>query len=276
MLPPGGWEAITLAAGAAVQAVDAVLAGDAPAAYCLVRPPGHHASRGASDGYCHCNNTAVAAARAAAAGHRTCVIDVDVHHGNGTQSIFYDRADELTASIHQYMGAWDEGTAHPETGGAEEVGVGAGRGANVNVPLDLGAGDAAHLAAFDSIVAPAVAAFAPSFVVCALGVDGSQFDPNGRMALTMRGYFDLGRRVRDLAAAHAGGRLVVLQEGGYAPCYAAYCVHAFLEGAAGVEAPLLADPLAGTYPDPPLRDPAGEAAAAMVERIRRERAEALR
>ena len=101
VLPPGGWAAISLAAGAAVEATDAALAGDAQIAYCLVRPPGHHASAGAVDGYCFVNNAAVAAARAAAAGRRVAVVDIDVHHGNGTQSIFYGRADVLTVSMHQ-------------------------------------------------------------------------------------------------------------------------------------------------------------------------------
>lgn len=268
VLSKGGWEKITLAAGAAVEAVDTVLQGDVKQAYCLVRPPGHHASRAAVDGYCFVNNTAVAAERAVRAGHRVAVIDIDVHHGNGTQSIFYDRGDVFTVSIHQYMGAWDEGTAHPETGGVEEVGEGAGRGYNLNVPLDLGSGDKAHVQAFQEIIAPAVAAFAPTFIVCALGVDGSQFDPNGRQALTLSGYFQLTKMIRQLADQHAGGKMVMLQEGGYAMSYAAFCVHAAVEGMLALEEPLLEDPLTGTYPDPPLSDRKGEKISAMIRRLK--------
>jgi|APGre2960657444_1045066.scaffolds.fasta_scaffold01442_6 acetoin utilization deacetylase AcuC-like enzyme len=295
VLPQGGWLGISLACGAALDACERVLCGADSLAYACVRPPGHHASAGAVDGYCFVNNTACAAAKVARAGHRVCVIDLDVHHGasqsarpgrrqltrlparagNGCQSIFYRRSNILTVSMHMAQGAWEEGTAHPETGDVEELGEGPGLGFNVNVPLDLGSGDSAHLEAFEAVIAPEVASFKPTFFVIALGVDGSQMDPNGRQLLTMAGYFRLGRACMRLAAEHAEGRMVVVQEGGYSVSYAAFCVHAFLEGARGQGEPSLGDPLEGTYPDPPRRDPAGWRAATLVARLKQERAEAL-
>ena len=210
VLPPGGWLAISLAAGAALDATDSVLSGaSAPLcgsracalhvrltraqhagrhrtgkaciAYCLIRPPGHHASRQNCDGYCFVNAAALCAQRAVERGHRVAVIDFDVHHGNGTQAIFYGRSDVLCVSMHADQGPWEEGTAHPETGAVDEVGIGDGIGHTLNVPLDMGSGDAAHIAAFEAIIAPAVADFKPTFIVVACGVDGSQMDPNGAL-----------------------------------------------------------------------------------------------
>jgi len=274
VLPAGGWLGVSLAAGAALDAADAVLSGSAQRALCLVRPPGHHASRAACDGYCFVNNCALAAQRAVAAGHRVAILDIDVHHGNGTQSIFYDRSDVLTVSMHQNMGQWEEGTSHPETGFVDEVGAADGVGFNVNVPLDLGSGDAAHLSAFQSIIVPAVDAFQPSFIVVALGVDGSQFDPNGRQALTMAGYRDLARACRQLADRHAHGRMVLTLEGGYALSYAAFCLHAAVEGALNADA-LLPDPFLGTYPDPPISDPNNWRLATQLARMKGDRADAI-
>jgi acetoin utilization deacetylase AcuC-like enzyme len=179
VLPAGGWLGVSLSAGAALDAAELVLSGAATLAYCLMRPPGHHASRAAVDGYCFVNNVALAAQRAVAAGHRVAVIDFDVHHGNGTQQIFYDRNDVLCVSLHMDQGAWDEGTSHPETGAVDEVGAGDGIGFNVNVPLPMGCGDSAYQAAFESVVVPEVDAFAPTFIVVACGVDGAMLDPNG-------------------------------------------------------------------------------------------------
>ena len=275
VLPQGGWRGISFACGAACGAMDAVLAGTARVAYACVRPPGHHAGPDAVDGYCFVNNTACAAARAAKAGERVCVIDVDVHHGNGTQAAFYNRSDVLTCSMHQHMGAWSEGTSHPETGDVNEVGAGEGVGFNVNVPLELGSGDAAHLEAFEALIVPEVSAFDPSVLIVALGVDGSQFDPNGRQALTMSGYFNMGRAILQLATKHTGGRIVVVQEGGYELSYAAFCVHAFLEGVRGQTVMELADPEGGTYPDPPLRDPQSWRIAALVAKLIVERQSAI-
>ena len=148
--------------------------------------------------------------------------------GNGTQEIFYERSDVLVVSLHMNHGSWDEGLAHPETGGVDEVGAGAGTGYNVNVPLDFGTGDSGYKRAFEALVVPEVDAFRPTFIVIACGVDGSQMDPNGRQTLTTRGFFELGRACRKLADKHASSRSVVTLEGGYHLSYAALCVHAVL------------------------------------------------
>jgi acetoin utilization deacetylase AcuC-like enzyme len=173
------------------------------------------------------------------------VIDWDVHNGNGTQACFYDRSDVLTVSMHMRHGSW--GASHPETGSAAEVGVGAGAGRNVNVELGLGSGARAYLTAFERVVAPIVRAYEPDLIVGACGQDASGFDPNGRQNLLMSGFHRLGRAVGELAAEVCDGRLVLVQEGGYARTYASYCLHATLEGVLGTER-LLADPI-GYLPD---------------------------
>ena len=142
-------------------------------------------------------------------------------------------------------GTW--GPTHPETGSAAEIGVGAGAGRNVNVELGLGSGARAYLTVFEQVVAPIVRQFQPDLIVGACGQDASGFDPNGRQNLLMDGFRRLGRAVGELAEELCDGRLVLVQEGGYARTYAAYCLHATLEGVLGTE-PLLADPI-GYLPD---------------------------
>jgi acetoin utilization deacetylase AcuC-like enzyme len=239
---PGSWQAICSAAGQAVAAVDHVWSGAGPLAYALVRPPGHHAQPRLTDGYCFVNNIGVAIQAARTRGlRRAVVIDWDVHHGNGTQEGFYADPDVLTISLHMDHGAW--GPNHRQTGAPEEAGTGEGLGANLNVALPFGSGDAMYRAAFERIVAPAVEAFAPELVVVACGQDASQFDPNGRQCVSMAGFHALGAGTRALAERCCDGRLVLVQEGGYAVSYAALCLHATLEGALG-EAMSLDDPLA--------------------------------
>ena len=246
LLTADSWEPVCAAAGTALAAGEAVLSGETKIAYALVRPPGHHAGRATADGYCFFNNSALVAQRALDSGHaRLAVIDWDVHHGNGTQSCFYDRADVLTISMHMRHGSW--GVNHPESGSAGEIGVGPGAGHNVNVELGLGSGARAYLAAFDQVIAPIVRAYRPDLIVGACGQDASGFDPNGRQNLLMDGFHRLGRAVGALAEELCDGRLVLVQEGGYARTYAAYCLHATLEGVLGTER-LLADPI-GYLPD---------------------------
>ncbi len=257
VLGPGSWEAVRAAAGTSIAATDAVVGGETARAYALVRPPGHHAGRRTADGYCFFNNTALAAESARRAGvDRVAIIDWDTHHGNGTQSLFYDRADVLTVSFHMRHGSW--GPSHPETGAPDEAGEGAGEGHNVNVELPLGSGDSHYLEAFDRIVAPIVTAFRPGLVVIASGQDANQFDPNGRQSVTMAGFRALGQRARGLADALCDGRLVLVQEGGYARTYSAACLLATVEGVLGL--PASRDPLAFLPEDP-------DHARAAIERI---------
>jgi len=238
---PNSFELCCIAAGQAIAAAEYAHAGNG-IAYALVRPPGHHAQPAMADGYCFVNNIGVAIQRLRARGlERAAVIDWDVHHGNGTQAGFYADPDVLTISLHMPHGAWGE--THPETGDFDELGEGAGLGKNLNLPLPCGSGDIAYTRVFDAIVAPAVRAHAPEILFVACGQDANQFDPNGRQLLTMDGFYQLGRRARSLADECCGGRLALVQEGGYQLSYAAYCLHATLEGALQRE-PGLADPIA--------------------------------
>ncbi|HEU4448663.1 MAG TPA: class II histone deacetylase [Gaiellaceae bacterium] len=244
----GSWPAALAAAGTTLAAVEAVLAGETRLAYALVRPPGHHAQPAQADGYCLFANAALAAERARRAGaERVAVVDWDVHHGNGTQECFYDRPDVLTVSLHMRHGAW--GPSHPQTGAPDEVGVGAGEGFNVNVELPPGTGDGGYLRAFADVVAPVVDAFEPELLLVACGQDANQFDPNGRQCVTMDGFRRLGEATRALAERHCDGRLVLVQEGGYARSYSAFCLHATLAGVLGVEQGL-EDPCAFMPDDP--------------------------
>ncbi len=239
---PGSYEICCKAAGQAIAATNHVFDGHGKLAYALVRPPGHHAQPQMADGYCFFNNIGVAIESLRARGLKSAaVIDWDVHHGNGTQQGFYEDADVLTVSLHMNHGAW--GATHPQTGDVDEVGSGSGFGKNLNLPMPYGSGDSAYLRAFDEIVAPAIRAHSPEILFIANGQDANQFDPNGRQLLSMHGFHELGKRARALADECCDGRLVLVQEGGYAISYAAYCLHANLEGVLQ-RAASLADPLA--------------------------------
>lgn len=203
-LVAGSWAATRGAVDAALTAADEVLAG-APAAYALTRPPGHHSGRARYGGFCLLNPAAIVA-RSLAAHGRVAIVDVDAHHGDGTQEIFYDDGQVLYASVHA-----DPADRFPYASGhADEVGVGSGRGTTCNVPLRAGAGDAAHVAALDQLL-DAVVAFAPTTLVVSLGFDAAQVDPIGGLGVTSHGYAGVGRRLASL-----GLPTVLVQEGGYA------------------------------------------------------------
>lgn len=241
LLHEGSWPALLAAAGTSIEAARQARRSMRPA-YALVRPPGHHAAPSMADGYCFFNNVGIAAAEAIASGvARVAVLDWDVHHGNGTQEGFYSRDDVLTISLHMDHGAW--GRTHPQSGSVHERGAGKGTGFNLNLPLPMGATDSTYLFAFDALVAPRLRSYRPELIIVALGVDGSQFDPNGRQLLTMAGFHALAARTRALAQELCGGRLLIVQEGGYNLAYSAFCVHASLEGFAGLPSSL-PDPLA--------------------------------
>jgi acetoin utilization deacetylase AcuC-like enzyme len=257
------WQAALASAGTAIGAVEAVLDGECETAYALVRPPGHHAQPAMTDGYCLFSNTALAAEAALRRGaERVAVIDWDVHHGNGTQECLYSRSDVLTISLHMPHGSW--GPTHPQTGAPDEVGTGEGEGFNVNVELAYGSGDAAYERAMRRLVMPLVDEFRPDLIIAAAGQDASQFDPNGRQCVTMAGFRRLGELSAELAERHCGGRIALIQEGGYGRTYSAFCAHATLEGVIGV-GPLLEDPLA-FMPDEQARGDAGIDAALAVHR----------
>ncbi|GAQ90673.1 Histone deacetylase complex catalytic component HDA1 [Klebsormidium nitens] len=205
VMNPGSYDAILAAAGTTLAALDCIVQGAGKVAYALVRPPGHHAQTDRADGYCFVNNAGVAVAQARQSGFdKIAVIDIDVHHGNGTQEGFYTSPDVLTISLHMDHGSWDEET-HPQQGATSERGEGSGAGSNVNIPLPFGTGDKGYDYAMQELVELVVDRFAPNLIVVPLELDGSAFDPNGRQALTMAGYKRLGERIRDLAAKHAEG-----------------------------------------------------------------------
>ena len=233
---PSSYEAAALSAGGAVAAVDALLDGTVARAYVLARPPGHHATRDLGMGYCLFNNVAIAALHARRRGvARVAIVDWDVHHGNGTQAIFYRDPAVLLISLHQQR--W-----YPRQGGSlDEKGEGPGRGATINVPLPPGTGDRGYAEALSSIVAPALRRFRPELLLVSAGQDASLHDPLGRMLLSAAGYRSLGTTVRALADELCGGKLVAIQEGGYSPDYTALCTLAALEGITGL-ASGIADP----------------------------------
>ena len=254
---PASWDAALAAAGTTLAAAEAVLDGDCDIAYALVRPPGHHAQPAQADGYCLFSNAALAAEVARRRGiDRVAVVDWDVHHGNGTQECFWERGDVLTVSLHMRHGSW--GPSHPQSGAPEETGAGAGAGMNVNVELPVGTGDEGYRRAWARVVEPVVDEFAPGCLIIACGQDASQVDPNGRMCLSMAGFRDLGAAARALAERHCGGRLLLVQEGGYGQTYSAFCMHATLEGVLGLP-PDLDDPAAYLPDDADRADAAIEA-----------------
>jgi acetoin utilization deacetylase AcuC-like enzyme len=262
----GSWLALLAAAGTCLEAADAVLDGRSQISYALVRPPGHHAQPAQADGYCFFAHEALVAERARARGvQRVAVVDWDVHHGNGTQEYFYRRSDVLSISLHMRHGTW--GPSHPQLGTADEIGAGEGEGFNVNLELGIGAGDGTYSDAFDEVVAPILRQFRPDLLVGASGQDASGFDPNGRQNLSAAGFHLIGSSVAALAGELCDGRMVLIQEGGYARTYSAFCLHATLEGILGVPEPQLPDPLA-YVPDDSARGREGiEAARAALGRF---------
>jgi acetoin utilization deacetylase AcuC-like enzyme len=206
LVGPGSWAAIRAAVDVALTAADLVAAG-APAAYALCRPPGHHAGPGAHGGSCYLNNAAVAAQALRQAGaERVAVIDIDAHHGNGTQAIFYGRPDVYYGSLHVDPGA---GWFPHYAGYADEPGSGAGAGANRNLPLAPGTGDAGWLAALDVLCAEAAGRGMDALVV-SLGLDAAVTDPESPLRVTGAGYRAAGERLGRL-----GRPAVLIQEGGY-------------------------------------------------------------
>jgi acetoin utilization deacetylase AcuC-like enzyme len=204
------YDAALLAAGAAIAGCDAVLGGRQENAFALVRPPGHHALPDRAMGFCLFNNVAVAAgwARARGGAERVLIVDFDVHHGNGTQDIFYDRDDVVLFSTHQFP-------LYPGTGRLGETGAGAGEGYTVNLPLPPGCGDAAYRRAFDEVLAPLARRWRPDLILVSAGYDAHWSDPLANMRLTVEGYVAMVERLCGLARELCGGRLVALLEGGY-------------------------------------------------------------
>ena len=206
---PHSYAAALKAAGAVTDAVDRVLDGRLDRAFCLVRPPGHHAEAERAMGFCLFNNVAVGAAHALARGlSRVAVVDFDVHHGNGTQHMFEADGRVLYVSSHAYP-------FYPGTGALRETGVGEGRGFTVNLPMPAASGDGAYARVYREVVEPIGRAFAPELVLVSAGFDAFGGDPLAPMALTAAGYSELTAVCLALAEGAAKGRAVFVLEGGY-------------------------------------------------------------
>lgn len=246
--PKSEWIA-RLAAGAAVLAVDHVIEHNSVAC-AFVRPPGHHAETKRAMGFCLYNNVAVAAAHALDHGlDRVAIVDYDVHHGNGTQWIFYDDPRVLYVSTHQYP-------FYPGTGSAEEVGMGDGRGFTANVPLEAGATDADLDLVFRRVVVPILMAFDADLVLLSAGFDAHFNDPLGGMRLSTSGFATLTRRLREVARLCCHGRMAIVTEGGYDLQALEECLEMTLS-VSSEERPLIEAAIAG-------ETPAGDASLSVV------------
>jgi acetoin utilization deacetylase AcuC-like enzyme len=199
------WEAAVYAAGAGLEAVAALERGDGDAAFCAVRPPGHHALSYRAMGFCLVNNVAVTAAYLRDRGDSVLVIDWDAHHGNGTQAIFVDDPRVLYVSMHEWP-------LYPGTGRIDEVGSGAGTGTTVNFPFPAGTTGDAYLDALDTVIAPVAESFGPDWVLVSAGFDAHRDDPLTDLGLSAGDYADLTARVMALAPAR---RVIAFLEGGY-------------------------------------------------------------
>ncbi|MEM9580351.1 MAG: class II histone deacetylase [Pseudomonadota bacterium] len=239
---PGGFEIAALSAGLATAALDDVLRGRIDNAYALARPPGHHCLPDEPMGFCLLANVAIAVEAALASGlaGRIAVLDWDVHHGNGTEAIFYDRDDVLTISIHQ------ERNFPIDSGDFSDRGSGPGDGFNLNIPLPPGSGHAAYVEVMEAIVLPQLQAYQPDVIVVACGFDAALIDPLAQMLATVETFDIMTRQVMEAADAICDGRLVLVHEGGYSEAYVPFCGHAVVQRLKG-SAIVAPDPMAEIY-----------------------------
>ncbi len=205
------YDAAIMAAGGALTAVNLVMEGKFQNAFALVRPPGHHAGPDHAMGFCIFNNAALAATHLLQSFNltRVAILDIDAHHGNGTQSIFYNTRNVLYISLHQ------DPRSFPKTGFAEEIGEGEGRGYTVNIPLPLLTSDYIYLKAFDSLVTPILKQYKPQFLIISAGFDGHYTDPIGKLRLSALTYSKIFDKILNLASKLCGNKLTAILEGGY-------------------------------------------------------------
>lgn len=221
---PGSTRAARLAAGAAIDAVRAVVKGPETKAFCAIRPPGHHARPTTAMGFCLFGNIALAAREAvdALGLQRVLIVDWDVHHGNGTQEMFYDEGRIGFVSAHRYP-------YYPGTGAANETGTGAGLGLTLNVPVRYGTSRRDYRSAFRAALETMADKVKPELVLISAGFDAHREDPIGDLGLEVEDFTLLTEMVRDVAKTHAAGRIVSVLEGGYNVAVLAECVLAHLD-----------------------------------------------
>ncbi len=209
-LTPHSWELALQAAGGACALAGTVWDGGAARGFALCRPPGHHATPTRAMGFCLLNNIALAAEYLfqVHGARRLAIVDIDLHHGNGTQDIFYHREDVLFISAHQHP-------LYPGTGAAKETGSGSGEGSTANIPLPPYSGDTAYASLADQLLFPLLERFAPEMILVSAGMDAHWRDPLGHLLLSAKGYGDLVGGLVDFAEMHCQGRLALILEGGY-------------------------------------------------------------
>ena len=238
-----------LAAGSGIDAVERLRAGTADSAFLALRPPGHHATATRAMGFCLFNNAAVAAATIAAGGERVLIVDVDAHHGNGTQDIFYERGDVAYVSWHQHP-------LYPGTGSIDEVGRGDGEGTTLNLPMPPGATGEHYRRSIEVVVAPFAERFGADWLIVSAGFDGHRGDPLTDLALTSGDFADI---TSDLLQLVDPGRRLVFLEGGYD-------LEAIAESAAGTVGAMLGERI---HPEAPSGGGPGGSVVSQVAEIRR-------
>ncbi len=245
---PKSLAAARLSAGAAIRGIDAILKGEAHNALVCARPPGHHAVPSMAMGFCLLANVSIAARHAQQAYglRRILIVDFDVHHGNGTQDIFFEDPNVLFISTHRY------GNFYPGTGGIDEIGTGPGRGATINIPFGVGVGDQGYQAVFEQVVGPAARRFGPELILVSAGYDAHFADLlYSGIQLSLTGYAALTRALMVLAEELCDGKIAFVLEGGYN--LEALSNGVLNTGYALLGEPTIADPLGpGKSPEPPV------------------------
>ena len=226
---PASWQLALNAAGGAAAVAREIWRGEARAGFALCRPPGHHANRGQGMGFCLLNNVAIAAEYLlqVEGASRLAVVDIDLHHGNGTQDIFWKRSDVLFCSTHQVP-------LYPGTGALDECGEGSGAFYTLNLPLVRNSGDAAFQSALDDVILPVLKMYKPEMILLSFGFDAHWADPLGSLLLSAAGYFRLAAGLTQFAQEQCGGRMGVFLEGGYDLEAARACSTAVVSAVRGI------------------------------------------